>query len=339
MSKKNSSVLSLKTLINKNKKITEIYQSFKKDLLSLKKKSFVVAVSGGADSLALCALAKNLSNEKKIKIFYVLVDHGIRKNSSSEAKKVKELLKKQKIKLNILTNKKKFHSNIQGKAREIRYELIYNFCKKNNIKHIITAHHSDDQIETFLIRLSRGSGVQGLSAMQFISKIKGNIFLIRPLLDFKKSEFINLSKNFFGKVFNDPSNVNTKYLRTKIRHLKSTFEKNGILHNQVIKSIKNLAETNITLNNYIKKIYLLNVKKYKRAYKINLKNIFAETSEIQMKVLSQAIREFSKSYYPPRSKKIFNLLHDLKSNTKKDITLSRCIFKKSGNYVMIQKDA
>ena len=147
-----------------------------------------------------------------------------------------------------------------------------------------------------MIRLSRGSGVQGLSAMQFISKIKGNIFLIRPLLDFKKSEFINLSKNFFGKVFNDPSNVNTKYLRTKIRHLKSTFEKNGILHNQVIKSIKNLAETNITLNNYIKKIYLLNVKKYKRAYKINLKNIFAETSEIQMKVLSQAIREFSKSY-------------------------------------------
>ena len=339
MSKKNSSVLSLKTLINKNKKITEIYQTFANNLLSLKKKSFVVAVSGGADSLALCALAKNLANEKKIKIFYVLVDHGIRKNSSSEAKKVKKLLKKHKLQLHILTNKIKFSNNIQGKARTIRYELIHNFCRKKKIKHIITAHHSDDQIETFLIRLSRGSGVQGLSAMQFISPLKKNIYIIRPLLDFKKNELSNISKKLFGKIFHDPSNNNTKYLRTKIRRLKSTFEKNGITHSQVIRYIKNLSATNITLNNYIKKIYLLNVNKSKKEYKINLKKIFIETLEIQIKILSQAIKEISKSYYPPRSKKILNLIHDLKSNTTKNLTLSKCVFKKSGNYVVMKKDA
>ena len=94
--------------------------------------------------------------------YFVLIDHKIRNNSTSEAFKVKKLLKKNQINLRILTNRIIISNNIQKKARDIRYELLINFCKKNKIKYILTAHHSDDQIETFLIMLSRGSGVQGL---------------------------------------------------------------------------------------------------------------------------------------------------------------------------------
>ena len=101
MSKKNSNVI-LKNGFRNYEELFHIYSTFNKKLNSLKKKTFLVAVSGGPDSLALTALAKSYSYENKCKIYYVLVDHNLRKNSSREAKSVKRLLKKHQIDLNIL---------------------------------------------------------------------------------------------------------------------------------------------------------------------------------------------------------------------------------------------
>ena len=78
-----------------------------------------------------------------------MVDHKIRKNSSSEAKKVKYLLKKHNISLNILSNKFKIVKNIQSQARTVRYELLINFCRKKKVNSIMTAHNLEDQVETF----------------------------------------------------------------------------------------------------------------------------------------------------------------------------------------------
>ena len=83
----------LKSEEKNNKKDLEIYSIFKSSLKKLKKKAFIVAVSGGPDSLALAALSKKLQYEKKIKVFYALVDHSIRKDSAKEAILVKKLLK------------------------------------------------------------------------------------------------------------------------------------------------------------------------------------------------------------------------------------------------------
>ena len=89
---------------------------------------------------------------------------------------------------------------------------------KKNIKIILTAHNLEDQVETFFIRLSRGSGLTGLSAMKPKSKISNNIHIIKTFARYKKRNFNqNFSKNVFGKYFKDPSNNNKKYLRTKIR--------------------------------------------------------------------------------------------------------------------------
>jgi len=170
MSKKNSSV-NLKDIFKSHEELSRIYLIFKKKLNSLKKKVFLIAVSGGPDSLALTALAKYYSNENKCKIYYVLIDHNLRKNSSNEAKSVKKLLKKHQINLSILKNTKKIKKNIQSEAREIRYNLLATFCKKKKIKTIVTAHNLEDQVETFFIRLSRGSGLQGLSSMKQIGLI------------------------------------------------------------------------------------------------------------------------------------------------------------------------
>ena len=104
MSKKNSNAI-LKEGFKDYKELLEIYSIFKKKLKSSKKKSFLVAVSGGPDSLALTALAKAYSYENKCKVYFALIDHNIRKNSLKEATLVKKLLNKYKINLNILKNK------------------------------------------------------------------------------------------------------------------------------------------------------------------------------------------------------------------------------------------
>ena len=125
MSKKNSNVLSLRNILIKNIKAANLYYNFKKKLEKNipKKKGFVVAVSGGADSLSLVAFSQLYEKEKKIKVFYALVDHNLRKESKSEANIVKKILKKQKISLNILTNKDEIKKTF--KARHVILGINY----------------------------------------------------------------------------------------------------------------------------------------------------------------------------------------------------------------------
>ena len=338
MSKKDLSVLKFKNLSLKNK-TSLIYTNFKIYLEKyIKKKNFLIAVSGGPDSLALAALSKIYSNEKKNITFFVLIDHGIRSNSSKEAKAVKSLLKKKKINLVILKNKKKIDKNIQSEARDVRYDLLKNFCNKKKIKFILTGHHSDDQIETFLIRLSRGSGIQGLSSMKKVSSLEKKIKLIRPLLDEKKQDLSIIAKKYFGKIFKDPSNVNQKYLRTKIRGLIKQFEKSGIKHEKIISSINNLGATRDTLNTYISKVEKSCVLIKKKKTTISLRNFSLESNEIQLKILSNCIKDVSKSYYPPRAKKIITLLNRVKSDKKLKSTLGGCVIQKIHNNLLIYKE-
>ena len=284
MSKKNSSA-KFKNGFKDFKDLSSIFQNFKKKLDLLNKKSYAVAVSGGPDSLALVALTKSYNYYKKTKFRYVLVDHNIRKKSAREAKQVKKLLKKSKISLNIILNKKKITKNIQSRAREIRYEILSNYCKKNKINNLLTAHNLEDQVETFLIRLSRGSGLKGLSAMNYLSKIDNKINLYRPLLDTKKFFLIKISKKAFGKYFKDPSNKNSKYLRTKVRSLKKPLEKNGIEYEQIIKSIKNLALSKDTLDKYFKSIFKDIIKKTKKEILVNFRKFKLLNNEEKIAVI------------------------------------------------------
>ena len=331
MSKKNSSV-NLKNGFKDFKDLSSIFINFKNKLDLLNKKRYTIAVSGGPDSLALAALSKAYSNIKKVKFKYVLVDHNIRKNSAKEAKQVKGLLKKNKINLNIILNKKKITKNIQSLARNRRYEILSNYCRKNKINTLITAHNLEDQVETFFIRLSRGSGLQGLSSMNYLSKIDNKVNLYRPLLDIKKKFLIKISKIVFGKYFKDPSNKNLKYLRTKIRNLKKPLEKSGIEYRQIIKSINNLASSKATLDDYLKKIFKETIKKKRKEIFINFKKFKEHNKEIKIALINESIRRLKNNYYNPRTKKVENLIKNLENTNFKKSTLGGCIFiLKNGN--------
>ena len=128
MKRKNLNAAKFKDVIIQDKKISAIYFRLKSILSKHKQNnSFVVAVSGGPDSMALAFLSNLLMNETKYKMYFLLVDHGIRKNSGKEALQVKKLLKTKGINLRILKNKKKIAKNIQKNARDLRYELLVEF--------------------------------------------------------------------------------------------------------------------------------------------------------------------------------------------------------------------
>jgi len=338
MSKKNSIVLKHKDCLSNSEQLSEIYSDFKNKILRLKTKKFLVAVSGGPDSLALAAMCRAMhSNYKQIKFYYLHVNHGIRKKSFSESNKVQKILKKQHILLKIVNNKKKIISNVQHNARKVRYSLLNKECKKKKIKFILTGHHKDDQIETFLIRLSRGSGVQGLSAMSTISYSNDEIKIFRPFLSESKKNLIFITKKIFGTYIKDPSNNNKKFLRSSVRKLLPVLSKHGIGSDQILRSINNLKSSSKTLNMYFEEILKKTVKRKGKKIYIKKNELYSLNEEFQLRVLGFAIRSLNKSDYPPRSKKIFTALKYLNSSKEIKHQLGGCLLINRDKYIYVEK--
>jgi len=335
MSKKNSSV-NLKSGFKDYKDLSDIFINFKNKIDSLKKDKYVVAVSGGPDSLALVALTKAYTFFRKTIFYYVLVDHNIRKNSNQEALKVKKLLKKANINLKIFLNKKKIIKNIQAEARNTRYDILTNYCKKNRVKVLLTGHNLEDQVETFLIRLSRGSGLRGLSAMKPLSEINSQVSLFRPLLDTKKKFLIKISKNVFGTYFKDPSNKSDKYLRTKVRNLKKPLENSGIKYEQIFKSIQNLSLSKTTLDEYLNKTFRELIKKLNREISINFNKYKNLNKDTKMALINESIKKLKKNYYDLRSKKVVNLINNIEKKDFKKTSLGGCVFFKKGKNLCLK---
>ena len=173
MSLKNLNAIKIPKILKEklsNKKIIRLYDTFEKEFDI--QNSFITAVSGGPDSLALAFLTKIYSIKNNIDSSYCIVDHKLRKESTNEARKVQKILKKLNIKSEILTwNGKKPSKNIQSSARNKRYELLFSQCEKYKINNILLGHHEDDLLENFFIRLLRGSGLKGLISLDIKNKI------------------------------------------------------------------------------------------------------------------------------------------------------------------------
>ena len=170
-----------------NHKVNKIFKKFEKSFKI--DTNFIVAVSGGADSLALAFLTKVYALKKNLNPRYFIVDHKLRKESTYEAYKVKKILKSLKINSQVLTfREKKPISNIQSFARTKRYELLFFKCKKLKIANLVLGHHIDDVIENFFLRMARGSGLKGLVSLGTNTQIE-NINLNAYYIVKKKKEW------------------------------------------------------------------------------------------------------------------------------------------------------
>ena len=210
--------------------------------------------------------------------------------------------------------------------------------RKKKAKSLLVAHHQDDQIETFLIRLSRGSGVEGLSSMKEMTILKSGISLIRPLLEFKKTQLISIAKKNFGKIFKDPSNKNKKFLRTNIRNLKKTLQKKGIDFEKIIRSIKNITSSKEAINFYVNKSMKKFVQFKKNETILDLRQFKKEPGEVKFRIINNIVKKRSNSYYPPRSEKVLNLIHNFQGKNLKKCTLGGCIFERKKEFLHVSKE-
>ena len=186
----------------------------KKNFPSISVSKLIIAVSGGVDSIVLFHLCLKL----KLNFFVAHCNFKLReKESDLDEKFVRDLAIKHNIKFytkSFNTKKKSNNDNksIQMVARELRYSWFEELSKELNVKHILTAHHLDDSLETFLINLSRGSGIDGLLG---IPKVNDTVY--RPLLIFKKDEILSYAKENKISWREDSSNRKQDYLRNQIR--------------------------------------------------------------------------------------------------------------------------
>jgi len=328
-----------KFLLNKlkDKRIYRIYNKFEKHLKL--KEDFVVAVSGGPDSLALSFLTKIYSLKKSINVQYFVVDHKLRKNSENEAKHAKKLLKNLSIKLNILNwIGKKPKSNIQSIARTKRYNLLIKEARKLKIKNILLGHHRGDLYENFFIRIIRGSGLNGLVSLGKYSKIQ-EINLIRPLLKFDKTDLIYISKKIFQTYIEDPSNEQDKFKRVKIRNLIKNLQSEGLDFDKFNLTIENLKFANNSIDFFIDKNAEDNSNLLdKDKSKILNNNFFNYPQEVVFRSLSKVIKEIGGKYYPVRGKKIEKLLNLIQNKGSFKTTLGNCVIKKVNQSVIVTKE-
>jgi len=316
---------------------------FKKFSTSLKvKDSLAVAVSGGPDSLALAYLTKCYSIKNKLNVKYFIVDHKLRKESSIEARNVKRILSKIDIQCEILNwHGKKPSKNIQGKAREKRYSLIANECKKNNIRYLLLGHHLNDLFENFFIRIVRGSGLKGL--ISFGKKTEygdQNLNILRPLLDVEKKDLIYISKEVFNFFVMDPSNINDDFKRTRIRNLLYSLEKEGLDKKKLKLTINNLKDSNTSMKFYVDKNLERNsvFLKKKNIYVLN-NNFFNQSHEIIFRSLTEIIQKLGKKYYPVRGKSVKRLIEEIGKKTFTKVSLGGCFIDRVNKTILISRES
>ena len=320
-----------------NQKVNKIFKKFEKSFKI--DTNFIVAVSGGADSLALAFLTKLYSLKKNLNPKYFIVDHKLRKKSTYEAHKVKKILKSLKINSQVLTWKgKKPMSNIQSLARSKRYELLFLKCKKFRISNLVLGHHIDDLIENFFLRMARGSGLKGLVSLGTNTQIK-KINLIRPLIKFDKKDLIFLSKSIFNFYVDDPTNYDIKFNRIKVRNLIKEFENFGLDKKKFQLTIENLKKSDQSIKFYVEKNKKINAIINGRKKELILKKEFFDNSdEVVFRSLSDLIHFIGEKQNPARGKKIKNLLDKIKKNRLFKETLGGCVIKKVNHTIILRKE-
>jgi tRNA(Ile)-lysidine synthase len=198
-------------------------------------RGLILAVSGGPDSTALLVLAARWAKRLKPapKLIAVTVDHRLRAEAAREATAVKRLARKLGVAHRTLQWRgKKPKSGLQEAARVARYRLLADTAARAGYAHILTAHTLDDQAETILFRLARGSGLLGLAGMAHASPLpiggRASLFLVRPLLRLPKARLVaTLQAERIG-FSEDPSNDDPRFARVRLRGLMPELAREGL---------------------------------------------------------------------------------------------------------------
>lgn len=280
-----------------------------------------VAVSGGGDSMALLHAVVTLAKRAGWYVQVVTVDHQIRDESAKEAEFVSAFCAAKGIAHETLQwNGKEADGNFHKAAREARYRLIADWAKSNALEVVALGHTADDIAENFLIRLQRKSGADGLAAMKPWFK-RFDMNWARPLWQQNRSDLRDYLRFVQVDWIDDPSNENPKYLRTQVRKALDTLSGLGIDRETLLRVSTLLSHEASALKHATK---LAGHQTEQIAGDIEMPFLSIDIhSEIQQRLLKNALRYVATSDYTPKAAKIYELESKLHSASQS--TLNGCL--------------
>ena len=313
-------------------------------LKGLEIKKIAIALSGGPDSNCLLHLTIKWAKLYGIEIRALTVNHHLRPSSTEEAQSVKALCSKLKLQHVILDWKCKHQlGGIEEKARNARYELMTQHCAENDIAILLTGQTMDDMIENFFIRLTRGSGILGLSGN--LSLIYNNIRVCRPLSRISKDKiFKYLNEN--NIVYDiDNTNLNPNFsLRNEIRHklhnfLDSKFISKDLYKERIMQSLTNIDNDFEIIKDQF--CYFLKdkveISNFGSAY-LDRKSFEGFNSQVLYYILSYLTTVIGGNLFTPKSNKIYRAMTLIRSGRISNINLHNTIIKCRKNTVIIYKE-
>ncbi|MGC0372207.1 MAG: hypothetical protein DGJ47_000915 [Rickettsiaceae bacterium] len=297
-----------------------------------------LAVSGGADSMAMLYLTSKWAKKNSIKLLILNVDHNLRPESKQESELVEKhskILGYQFHSLKWANDDLNLSSKIQERAREERYQLMTNQCLKLGCHTLMTAHHLDDLLETYLMRKRKKSGALGLSHSS--THFSNEVQIIRPLLEFDKSALLQYLRSNNIPWAEDSSNHSDKYERNRVRKelaLYHSDEKSKLISemNQVNKRSKLLNEQFIIAIAESLKINsmgfaALELNKYKNY-----------NSDVQIQLLNHAVTIISGKSTIPRFRSIEHLIAAINQDKPISKSLHGCILKTKNSELLIYRE-
>lgn len=278
-----------------------------------------VAVSGGADSLALAHLLmswrKNRTQGPDIVVLHV--NHGLRDGALAEQEHLHKIVESWPNTefVALFWEGEKPQAALQESARAARYNLMQDWMKEYGAQALFVAHHSDDQAETFLIRLIAGSGLDGLAAIQEVNRINENLSIFRPFLRFSHAECEAYCREQNLKWIEDPSNENDDFMRPRLRKLRHILETEGLTNKRLAATAQRLSRARGALDLWRDSFIESHVKHNADAVTLNYKAWIDLPEDIKIRVLSWAAQRLnSDANYPPSLEKLEDLVADLKAD-------------------------
>ena len=300
-----------------------------------------LAVSGGPDSVALMWLARDWAAREPSapKLTVVTVNHGLREAARGEAEQVAGWADAAGLPHQLLTCREiGTESRVQEAARDARYELLQRWCHANEAQAIVLAHTLDDQAETVIMRLARGSGVDGLAAMRAVSTRNG-ITLCRPFLTVRKQRLIATLETLGRDWINDPSNVDDRFERVRVRDAMPSLAAIGLTPDMLAQTAERMARARDALDGSVDEAITRAVQLSPAGFCIINHDALATLyDEIAMRVLERCLIAVGGGRYAPRQARLVRLHCQLREGAFTTATLGGCIVRRRGEGIVIVRE-
>ena len=300
-----------------------------------------VAVSGGPDSLALALLADAWAGARQGSAVALTVDHGLRPESAAEAGQVGRWVSARGMTHHVLRwREAKPASGIQAAAREARYRLLGEWCRRHGVVHLLTAHHMEDQAETFVLRLERGSGMAGLACMAAISETPW-LRLLRPLLTVPRGRLRACLEAWDQPWIEDPSNTDSAFARARIRGAMPALADAGLEPLGIAGATRRLGRSRAVLERRTARLLARCAAIFPAGYcRLDGAMLASAPEDIGLQALSNVVTCIGGQPYPPRVERLTRLYRSIaEGRLSRTRTLGGCLISPRRGEILVTRES